>query len=282
MNTEFLRELRLEPDRISRDLEVSEGLARTHRVRAEGRQEGESLSLSVAATFFRRAAANALLLGSYASAKRLFLEASFAFQELDLPYSVVLSALSSEGPRITERLTYRWLNVFAEHEVVDGVAPQLAYVVLAQSSLGELRQIPVDRLARIRGILDPYRTRQLGVLGVSVGALLDLSDSLVPEIGQRRIDLDEALAPFLGTYNSAIRQAIQHHYHWERLALPFHPADPDTFGILALTNSAVQIRRNVVLQQIIEQAAIARESKYLMTTMLEGMTGNLRDTNLHI
>lgn len=279
MNTEFLGELRLRPERIVRDLDISLGLARTYQQRAEGRREDETDALSIAATYLRRAAANALLLGRYVDAKRMFLEAALAYQRLDLPYSVVVAALSSEARSATERLTYDWLSAYADHEIAERAVPQLAYVVLAQTTLAESRQIPFDRIASVRRSLDPYRLRPLGTLGVSVGTFLDLTDALVLDVGQRRIDLAEAIVPFFGTYNAAIRQTIQNHYHWERLALPFHPADPDIYGILTLTNSALQMRHNVTLRSFIEQAAIARESKYLISTILEGMAGNQQDLN---
>lgn len=279
MNTEFLRELRLSPERVVRDLDISVGLARTHQQRTEEGREDETNAQSIAATYFRRAGANALLLGRYRDAKDLFLEAAIAYQALELPYSIVLASLSSEGRRATDRLTYRWLSAYADHEVTERVVPQLAYVILAQSTLIESGQMTFDRLVVIRRSLDPYRLRPLGVLGVSVGTILDLFDSLVPDMGQRKIDLAEAIAPFLGAYNGAIRQAIQNHYHWERLALPFHPADPDIYGVLTLTSTALQIRRDSTLQRFIEQAAIANECKDLLSTILEGMSGNLRNTN---
>lgn len=281
MNIEFLRELRLRPERIVRDLDISVGLARTYQQRTEDRREDETNALSVAATYFRRAAANALLLGRYTDAKGLFLEAAFTYQRLSLPYSVVVAALSSEGRSITERLTYRWLSAYADHEIVERAVPQLAYVVLAQLTFVESsRQMPFDRLVRVRRSLDPYRLRPLGVLGVSVGTLLDLSDSLVPDMGQRRIELTEAMAPLFGAYNAAIRQTMQNHYHWERLALPFHPAEPDVYGVLTLADTAIRIRSDFSLQRFIEQASIARESKYLLSTILEEMSGNQQDGNL--
>ena len=234
----------------------------------------------MAATYFRRAAANALLLGRYADAKGIFLEAAFAYQRLGLPYSVVVTALSSEGHSRTERLAYGWLNAYFDHELDERAVPQLAYVILAQSTFTESRQMSFDRIVSVRRSLDPYRLRSLGALGTTVGTLLDLFDSLVPNMGQRRIDVAEAMAPFFGAYNTAIRQTIQNHYHWERLALPFHPADPDIYGILTLTDSALQIRRDVTLQRFIEQAAISLESRYFLSTILEGITGKQQDSNL--
>lgn len=279
MNTEFLGELRLKPERLIRDLDVSMGLARTYQQHSEGRRENEPHALSIAATYFRRAAANALLLGRYADAKGLFLEAAFAYHTLGLPYSVVVAALSSEGRSITEHLTFGWLGAYADHEIVERAVPQLAYVFLAQLPFVESRRMPFDRLVSVRRSLDPYRLRPLGVLSVSVGTLLDLFDSLVPNMGQRRIDLAEAMAPFFGAYNAAIRQTMQNHYHSERLALPFHPAEPDIYGVLTLIDSALQTRHDFTLQRFIEQAAIGRESKYLLSTILEGMSGNQSDRN---
>lgn len=271
MNTEFLAELRLKPERLARDLNVSRGLARIYQQYTEDRREDETYALSVSATYFRRAAANALLLGRYADAKGLFLEASRAYHS---PYSVVVAALSSEGPPMTKDLAYRWLIAYINHELIEWDVPQLAYVVLAQLAFVESRQMPFDRLVSVRRSLDPYRLRPLGVLGVPVGTLLDLFDSLAPNNGQRRIDLAEAMSPFFGAYNAAIRQTMQNHYHSERLALPFHPAEPDIYGILTLADLALQIRRDFTLQRFIEQAAIGRESKYLLSTILEGMSGN--------
>jgi hypothetical protein len=282
MNTEFLQELHLRPERIVRDLDICIGLAKTYQQRSADTTEGVTIAQSVSATYFRRAAANALLLGRYADATELFLEATFVYRDLGLPYSVVVAALSSEGRGVTEQLTYSWLGAHNHHEITESAVPQLAYVVLAQLTSAKSRQTTIKQLASVRRDLDPYRLRPLGALGISVGTFLDLFDSLVPEIGQSKIDLSEAISPFFSAYNAAIRHTIQNHYHWERLALPFHPADPDIYGVLTLTNSALQMHRDVTLQRFIEKAAIARESKYLLSTILDGIADHQQDNHFRM
>jgi hypothetical protein len=272
MKDEFLRELRLKPEIIVRDLDISKGLARTYQQHYDIFEDKIS-TLPVAATYFRRAAANALLLGRYDDAKALFLKAATNYQSLGLPYSIVVASLSSEGRSITERLTYGWLDAYIDHKIVERAVPQLAYAVLAQSTFIESRKISFDKLISVRRSLDPYRLRLLGVLGISVGTVLDLFDSLVPDAEQKKIELAEAMAPFFGAYNTAIRQAMQNHYHWERLALPFHPAEPDIYGVLTLADSALRVHRDITLQRFIKQAAIAEESKHLLSTILEDMSG---------
>jgi hypothetical protein len=263
MKNEILKELRLNPEIIARDKDISIGLAKTY-PRNNDRHEDKTNALMVAATYFRRAAANALLLGSYTEAKDLFLEAARNYQSLGLPYSVVVAALSSGVRSTTKRCTYGWLKAYYDHKIVERFVPQLAYVVLALSTFNEYPQISSD----IQKSLDPYRLRPLGVLGISVGTMLDLFDSLVPDIEQRKVELAEAMAPFFGAYNAAIRQTMQNHYHWERLALPFHPAEPDVYGVLTLVDSALRAHHEVRIQKFIEQAAIATESKNLLSTIL--------------
>ena len=283
MNNEFLTQLRLNPKKIALDLNISSGLARAYLQSAEDSHEDEVRAVSIAATYFRRAGANALLLGRYSEAKALFFNATDAYQRLDMPYSVVVATLSSEGRSYTQRLAHKWLARNEERKIVERAIPQLAYVVIAELAFIESSQRSFDRVVNIRNSLDPYRLRPLGVLGISVGQLLDLFDSLIPNMERRRkrrIDLGEALSPLWNLYNTAIRQTLQNHYHWERLALPFHPADPDTYGMLILTNSALQIHRDVTIQGFIEQAEIAGESKYLLNTILDGMSGNEQNRNL--
>jgi hypothetical protein len=276
MDDEFLKEFRLEPEIIHRDLEFSMGLAKTYQKQKDELKD-KMIALSVAATFFRRAAADALLLGSYADALALFLDSARIYQSVGLPYSVVVAALSSERSNFAEDLTRSWIGAYADHKIADMVVPQLAYVVLAQLTSNKSRQMSFDKLINIRKGLDPYRLRPLGVLGIPVGTLLDLFDSLVPDKGQRGIDLAEAISPFFGAYNTAIRQAKQNHYHWERLALPFHPAEPDIYGILTMADSTLRMHWDTTLKQFIEQAAIAGETKYLLSTILRGITSHQQD-----
>jgi len=281
MKDEFLKELRLNPEMIARDKDISIGLAMTYQ-HSNDKNEYEINALMVAATYFRRAAANALLLGGYEEARNLFLKAASNYQSLRLPYSVVLASLSSEGRDYTERLTFHWLEAYIDHKIVEMAVPQLAYVVLAQSAFINSYKESFDILINVRKSLDPYRHRPLGVLGISIGSLLDLFDSLVPDIGEGRIELTEAIAPIFGAYNAAIRQAMQNHYHWERLMLPFHPAEPDIYGILTLADFALRAHREITLHHFLGRAEIARESKYLLSTILKDMSGNNQDRNRHI
>lgn len=281
MNTGLLKELRLDPETISRDSEVSLGLARVYKQQPSVDQENNFNRLAIAATYFRRAAANSLLLGENTFAQSLFGEASAVYQRLGLPYSVAIAALSSERRSLSEEFIYGWPHDFEYREVVERAIPQLAYVVLAQASLTESRQVPHERIINIRKELEPYRLRSLGVLGVPVGTILDLYDALVPTVALGKIELAESLMPFFGVYNTAIRQTSQNRYHWERLALPFHPAEPDIFSILTLANYALQIHHDSSVKRFIEQAPIALKSRYLLSTILEAITGDQDNRSLN-
>ena len=272
MNPEFLGEIRLDSKTIERDLNVSRGIARIYQSHLEDKSESGSTGLAIAATYFRRAAADALLLGQYALAKDLFLDAAFTYQKLRSPYCVAMAALSSEGRSETRRFVHAWLGSGDEQMPPDRSYHQLAYVLIAQVTYRESLQLPSRLIKSVRQSLEPYRLRPIGVLGTSTGSVLDLFDSLDPDFGLRRVDLDEAFVPFLGGYNTAIRQAIQSRYHWERLALPFHPAEPDIYSVLILTDSALRMQRDTTVLQVAERAPMSGESRSLLRNILGGIT----------
>ena len=53
-------------------------------------------------------------------------------------------------------------------------------------------------------------------------------------------NLHTALLPFVQAYSSALERAKRDRFHWERLAMVFHPIEPDVVGLLAMIRSALR------------------------------------------
>lgn len=102
----------------------------------------------------------------------------------------------------------------------------------------------------LREELEGYRGHPFGVLGLPVGSYLDLIDALLDREASPDV-LARAILPFVASYDTAIRQARAHRYHWERLALPLHPLEPDIMGSLMIVSAARQYREIPALDDLL-------------------------------
>jgi hypothetical protein len=97
------------------------------------------------------------------------------------------------------------------------------------------------------------------------------------EISLWQVVLEEAVAQpplsihcspsLIRGYDSGVRQATQDRYHWSRLALPFHPAEPDVFGALLLVQSAVT-NSDQSLMEVVDGLPLAPETHMLLKGVL--------------
>lgn len=249
---------------VSRDLAVG---FETWASKLEG-SEAET-AFAISASFFRRAAAHGLLLGYYGprqrdremDASQLFGRASSVYARLRMPYARFISVFA-EG----------WQGVFFGFEGLEpeNIRPDMIYLLVAQAMSPHKIDQGERRLSRIiRDNLEPFRSHPIGLLGFPISSYLDLVDSLDKDTDNRPVGFEEAALPFVEGYNSAVRQAIHNEYHWRRLSMPFHPAEPDVFAVLLLLDRAMKTSQKGNILGMVESLPLARESKMFLTGILE-------------
>ena len=111
---------------------------------------------------------------------------------------------------------------------------QFRYLLLA--IYGKKQQASSREWSNILEGMRPIRGYAVGALGLPMGYYLDLTDAM-REVGQSQTPnryVQEALLPFLFAFNSAFKTARANKYQWERMALSFHPFEPDILGVLQL------------------------------------------------
>ncbi|HTY11539.1 MAG TPA: hypothetical protein VMF88_10745 [Bacteroidota bacterium] len=275
MDKDFLAEFDLDIEVIQRDLDVCENLGFTYRVYMEDKMTKESsmMRAGFAATNLRRSGSHALLLGDLKRAQQNFSAAADIYARLKMPYAIIMAAFVGTTPKEWSDIRF-WQETKADDQLIDSFRHQMAYVLLAYSASA----LPKSNLASeqwiiMRDTLEAYRTIPMGTLGLPLGNYLDLAYFLDAEITRKRVDAEEAILPFLMSYNSAIRHAMEKHYHWRRLALPFHPIEPDVFGVLRLFQNALILksRRKTTLVEIVESMPIGRQSKVLLLNTMRDL-----------
>ena len=248
---EYLSDMRLDPEVISREHLFTRGLGAAHFRAAKEMKDPVQHSdhLAFSATNFRRAAADALLLNDFKVARGLFARAGEIYAALRMPYALFMFELADES----ERARAFWSNIIerewaSSRELHTHTNKQHVYTLLFYSAergkrddLSPLEDVPET----IWTNLESARPSPIGVLGVPVGAYLDLSRALTVEDG--KISTEEALLPFLTAYNTAILQATASAHHWRQMSLPFHPAEPDLLGVLVLSHLGLQHRQRSII-----------------------------------
>lgn len=67
----------------------------------------------------------------------------------------------------------------------------------------------------------------------------------------------------LGPFTAAIRRYRSDRYHWLRLAVPFHPLEPDVLGILDVTDKVLAARQSSV-DRIVSALPLGEEALTLI------------------
>jgi hypothetical protein len=78
--------------------------------------------------------------------------------------------------------------------------------------------------------------------------------------------------PFLNAYEVAIDTARSRTYHWRRLLMPFHPAEPDILSVLCIANIWFT-RHEQVLTDFIRERTESRLASRLLSDALERVAG---------
>jgi hypothetical protein len=244
-----------------RDFRRSLGLAYQAAVEhAETRQRRNDY-LAFAATNCRRAAAHSMLLDDWESAAKLFREAAGAYASLRLPYMLMMTTLAVGR---TPEANWREFISFLEGPRPRPVDRQGAYLLLVHSAVSATPRLE-EPIAKLRQELQAAQASPMGVLGIPVGAYLELAEAF----SSRQSSLEQALLPFIGAYDSALRLAMRRHYHWSRLALPFHPAEPDILSVLVLARSRALRRDNESIVHVVKNSPFHPLTKDVLLDVLE-------------
>lgn len=227
----------IKSDRVQRLRDVAANIGRAYLALNEsegGGYQNKGQASVVAGTYFRKAAADSMLLGETKEASDLFTTAAKCYRLAGMPYGIVMEALAGNyGPDLS------W------GDSID--SPQGVYLLIASLSLEvRLSKPTLKHLNQVRRKMDDFRGDRLGVLGIPVDLFLDLFDVLQDVVRAPDISLTplrEALLPFLEIYSLALSRAKRDEFHWKRLAMPFHPVEPDIVGLVVMvTDAAVKHR----------------------------------------
>ena len=244
---DFIKDFGLDPDFISRDLEMSEGLARGHEKTAQEYPDTDGhqpfFHWIAAATEYRRAGAHSILLSDRKRSREMFGRAARLYSVSRRPYALMMQWCSDDTLGSDQRLEWG-----------EGVErTQLAYLLVTAAAT----QFEQKWFAHLREELRASQNSPVGVLGIPVGAYLDLADV----IGQSEFSeslLTEALLPFLLPYSLAIRRCMSDEYHWERLAFPFHPAEPDTLSVVYCVEATLRRKERTSIRRLLENMPLGR------------------------
>jgi hypothetical protein len=186
------------------------------------------------ATNFRRAGAHSLLLDD-TGAYKTFERAARLYSRGNGPYALLVSSFAADPQELKSTAES------VREEAGGAVFPQADLVYPLLTIAAALERNARHQNERVRGELAAMERTPVGILGVPVGAYLDLADVLQDndDIEQR---LPAALLPILAAYDTALRRASKNRYHWRTLNMPFHPAEPDFLGVLFIIESALRAR----------------------------------------
>lgn len=272
ISREYLEYLHLSFDHIKKVRNTTAHLATGFAVGADKQEQDEQQSympLAISASYFRRAGAHSLLLGEYGgrdgelSAEYLFSKAASVYSHLKMPYALFISAFAPNST-VFGRSFERWIyDESLKH------SPQAIYVLLAMASSPAPAPPRETKIAyTIRRELEVYRSQPLGLLGSAFGMYLDVVDALSEETRLKSIGIDEAVLPFLAAYDGALKQGMHNGYHWSRLAMPFHPVEPDIFAALLIINRVTKRLEGGTILDMIEDLPLGMICKKLLRGIL--------------
>ena len=218
-----------DPNRVKRLRDAWIGIGRgfDSAVNISGISDNNNYASAVAATYFRRAAANSILVGEFNVAREWFGEAARCYRNAGMPYGVLMEAM-------------RGLPIGKWRREHPSKSAQDVYGLFAALGGDKRNSIAIKK---IRKDLDEFRGRRLGVFAIPVDQYLELFDALYAATKELDMDfrnLHTALLPFVQAYSSALERAKRDRFHWERLAMVFHPIEPDVVGLLAMIRSALR------------------------------------------
>ncbi len=241
----FFPELELDRVKRLRDVAADIGHAYLDFSESEDTHQNKWQAKVVAGTYYRRAAANSLLLGEIRKASEFFTTAAKCYRFAMMPYSIVMEVLAgNESDRLWEKS-------------ID--SPQEVYTLIASLS----RKVRLsNHLKKLRHKMEDFRGDRLGVLAIPVDLFLNLFDALQDvdlEPIKSFTTLQEALFPFLEIYARSLRRARRDQFHWKHLAMPFHPVEPDIVGLVVMVTDAIK-KRHLSPKHLFEGIPVSSEA----------------------
>jgi hypothetical protein len=275
--SDFLKEFGLDPELINRDREISTGLAKAHENISRDIPDRDAdrrfVHVMASATEYRRAGAHSVLLSDRKTAVDMFRRAGRLYARERRPYALMMFSCSEEDLGSVMASAHD----FGSGEGIDRT--QLSYLLLASAAGREDRDRQTFK--RIGNGLVSSQTAPIGVLGIPIGAYLDLANTLAfDEPAPQR--MSEMILPFLVPYSTAIRRCMQDRYHWERMAFPFHPAEPDVLGVLFCVEAALRWRQQPSLLRVLEGIPLGEvPTDLLYNAILERFEGGQHPLRQH-
>jgi hypothetical protein len=240
---EIAQELGIDVELIQRDLDFHSGVGRGYLSQVDHEERRERAeAVAFAATAFRRAGSHALLLDETEVAIELFADSAKCYDRLHRPYAAMMWSIA-RNLGLASTSANRSLLEFdrSEGRYPSERSGQLAYSLLVE---GVTRTIePSARVSqdfegpfrRAASELSALSTIPLGVMGIPIASLLHLATSMKEQVEPR--DVQYFLTPFLNAYELALETARSKQYHWHRLLMPFHPAEPDILSVLCVSGA---------------------------------------------
>jgi hypothetical protein len=254
--SDFFPELDEGRVRQLRDVSAAIGHA-YHKAMGRGERDYSQNAGVIAATYLRCAAANSILLDEFRQSAEFFAEAARLYDHAGSPYGTLMDALAGQYMADSPRHNF-------------GTSAQSVYVLV--SALGDERAVPPEYLLQLRKELDEFRGTRTGVLAIAIDHYLDLFDALHNMIdAEARLSLlREALLPFVHSYSVALRRARRDKFHWTRLAMVFHPVEPDIIGMFVIVANALT-RARIDYRIMLEGFPVDREAMAILTYCVKKM-----------
>ena len=255
---EVLERFHIDPERIrrERDAAASIGRAYLHTETFSGEAVDRELLQYAAATQLRRAGAHSLLLDDVKAARKLFHEAAKIYEASGAAYGSLLDHLGYAEP--SPRRDREGGSVHASD----------AFYLWEATASGD-RDSQMNTLLRRR--LESYRADGIGILGLPAGIYLDIYDAVRHAEDVNRpaglSAITEAVLPLLSAYDFAVRRARADRFHWERLATPFHPVEPDIVAFLVALHSAMK-RLDTPVSTVIARIPLSEDTQSLLRESL--------------
>jgi transcriptional regulator with XRE-family HTH domain len=271
---EIAKELGIDLELATRDLDFHRGVARGYLSQQEHIQRPEKWeSIAFAATAFRRAGSNALLLDQAELARELFADSAKCYDRLRRPYSAMMWALARNlGAALKSSETSLRDFIQSEGRYPSDRFGQLTYSLLVEGAgrtvepLSRTNQEFTGRFRRTASELAALSTSPLGIMGLPIASHLHLAASMEEQADPH--DVQYFLSPFLNAFELALETARSKQYHWQRLLMPFHPAEPDIIAVLVMSDGWFR-RRELKLVDFIRGRADNRLASKLLPDALE-------------
>ena len=271
---EIAQELGIDVELIQRDLDFHRGVGRGYLSQIEHEERPErSEAVAFAATAFRRAGSHAVLLDETELATELFADSAKCYDRLHRPYAAMMWSLA-RNLGLASTSADRSLLEFdrSEGRYPSERSGQLAYSLLVEGVTrppepkANTSQEYEGRFRRAVSEISALSTTPLGIMGIPIASHLQLATSM-EEQGEPH-DVQYFLTPFLNAYELALETARSKQYHWRRLLMPFHPAEPDILSVLSVSSAWFK-RRGLKLADFIRGRDDNRMASILLPEALE-------------